>query len=125
MNIYFSFHPIPHGEWGEITILEIDHKQTLKTYVQMVCKFKCVHYGPIKKNQVLLFGRPYKVQSVRFLISKILRLVNFQAMNPKYVLALEPKVLQLEGSSFGNRLSISVLKSCRVPIEVCPPSRIS
>ena len=50
MNIYFSFHPIPHGEWGEITILEIDHKQTLKTYVQMVCKFKCVHYGPIKKK---------------------------------------------------------------------------
>ena len=48
--------------------------------------------------------------SVWFSNYKILRLVDFQALHPKFVLALEPKVFQLEGSSFGNRPSIHVQK---------------
>ena len=55
---------------------------------------------------------PSEVWSVPFLNSKILGLVNFQALDPKFHLALEPKVLKLEGSYFLNNPSIYVLKGC-------------
>ena len=43
---------------------------------------------------------------------KNLRVFNFQALDPKFVLALEPRVLELEGSSFGIRPYIYGLKEC-------------
>ena len=67
----------------------------------MVCKFK--------------FVRPFKVQSVPIQKSEIF---NFQALDPKFVLALEPRVLKLEGSSFGVRPSIYVWGA----IKKCPTS---
>ena len=36
--------------------------------------------------------------------------MDFQALDPKFVLTLEPKVWKLEGSSFGHKPSIYVLK---------------
>ena len=39
-----------------------------------------------------------------------MRFVDFQALDPKFQLALEPKVLKLEGPSFENMTSIYVLK---------------
>ena len=41
---------------------------------------------------------------------KNLRFFKVQALDPKFVLALEPRVLKLEDSSFGIRLYIYVLK---------------
>ena len=41
---------------------------------------------------------------------KNLSLFNLQALDPKFVLALEPRVLELEGSSFGISRYIYVLK---------------
>ena len=38
--------------------------------------------------------------------------IDFQALNPKFVMALEPKLLKLDGLSFGTRPSIYVLKGC-------------
>ena len=38
-----------------------------------------------------------------------LRLVGFPALDQKFVLALEPKIVRLEGSSFGNTPYIFVL----------------
>ena len=51
------------------------------------------------------------VQSVRFSNSITLRFFDFQALDPKFVLALEPKVLKVKGSSYGNKPSIYVRKS--------------
>ena len=45
-------------------------------------------------------------------MSKILRFIEFQALDLIFVLALEPKVLKLEGSSFEIRPSIYVLMGC-------------
>ena len=44
-----------------------------------------------------------EVRNVGFLNSKIVRLVDLLTLDPKYVLALDEKVLEPEGSSFGNR----------------------
>ena len=41
---------------------------------------------------------------------KNVKFVNFQDLGPKFVLALEPRVLKLMGSSFGIRLSIDAQK---------------
>ena len=43
---------------------------------------------------------------------KNLRHFNFQALGPKFVLSLEPRVLKVEGSFFGIRPSIYVLRGC-------------
>ena len=78
----------------------------------MVCKFKFVFYGHNEKKIVLyvLFGRPSEVQSIPFLNSAILRFIIYRlALAPKFVLALEPTVLKLEGLSFRIRHSIYVL----------------
>ena len=40
-----------------------------------------------------------------------MRLADFQALGPKYVLDLEQKDLKPDGSFFENRLSIYILKS--------------
>ena len=57
---------------------------------------------------------------------KILRFVDFQALGPKIHVALEPKVLKLEGSSFGKRPSIYVLKGWynETPIKVKVPRTV-
>ena len=43
---------------------------------------------------------------------KNLSLFNFEALDPKFILALEPRVLELKISSFGIRPYIYVLKGC-------------
>ena len=50
--------------------------------------------------------------SLKFEVSHLKNLghLNFQAMDLKFVLALKPRVLKLEGSTFGIRPSIHVLK---------------
>ena len=53
---------------------------------------------------------PLEVGSLPFLESKIYRSVHFQPLDPNFVWALEPTILKLEGSSFGNGPSIYVLK---------------
>ena len=57
----------------------------------------------------LNFDSPLKSKVSDFQIADIF--VDFQALDPKFHLALEPKVLKLEGSSFGNMLSIYILKN--------------
>ena len=66
----------------------------------------------LKKNIALYVPRinsdgPLKSEVSHF---KNLILINFQALDPKFVLALEHRVLKLEGSSFGNRPYICFLK---------------
>ena len=78
----------------------------------MVSKFKFVRYGHIKKKISALrasvkFWRPLEVGSLPF---QILRLTDFQARDPNFVLALELRVLKLEGSSYDIRPSIYILK---------------
>ena len=53
------------------------------------------------------FWRPLEVGSLPF---QILRLTDFQARDPNFVLALELRVCKLEGSSYDIRPSIYVLK---------------
>ena len=55
-------------------------------------------------------GAISEVRSVQFSKRKIFRLIDFQALDPKFHLALEPKVLKLKGSSFRYRSSIQILK---------------
>ena len=64
----------------------------------MVCKFKFVRYVP-RFNFTAL-------RSSNCPIFKQQNLVDFQALDPTFHLALEPKILKLESSSFGNRQSI-------------------
>ena len=52
----------------------------------------------------------YLAQAEHLDLSLVLRFVNFQDLDPKFHLVLEPKVLKLEGLSFGNMVSIFVLK---------------
>ena len=47
---------------------------------------------------------------LQFPNSKILSFVDFEALDPRFPIALEPKVLMLERLSFGNSPSICVLK---------------
>ena len=81
----------------------------------MVSKFKFVRYAHIKKKisallALVLFGQPSEVGNLPLSNSKILKLTDFQALDPNFVLALELKVLKLEGSSYGIRPSIYVLR---------------
>ena len=79
----------------------------------MVCKFKFVRYGHIKK--IALFGPWFNSESPvksNLFHLKILRFFNFQDMDPKLVLVLHPRVLKRGGSSLGIRPSIYVLKGC-------------
>ena len=57
------------------------------TDLKMVYKLKFVPYGQIKQRKIA----PY-------VLDKILRWVNLHAVDPKFVLDLEPKVLKLQGS---------------------------
>ena len=67
----------------------------LSTDLPMVCKFKFVCYGHIKK---VLYVPWFNFDS-----HLNLRFFNLQALDPKFVLALEPRILKLKGSSFGIR----------------------
>ena len=77
----------------------------------MVCKFKFIRYIHIKKKISALFNSdgPFKSKMSHF---KKLSLFNFQALDPNFVLAPEPRVWELEGSSFGMRPYIYVIKGC-------------
>ena len=58
------------------------------------------------KNLVLYVPRVYSADPLNSKVSNLqsfLRFIDFQALDTKFVLALEPKVLKLEGSSFGIR----------------------
>ena len=77
----------------------------LATDLVMVWKYKFVCYGHIKKKLALyvpLFNSdgPLKSKVSHF---KNMRFFNFQALDPNFVLALEPRVLKLEGSSYANQ----------------------
>ena len=51
------------------------------------------------------FGGPPKLKNSNFQKANL----DFDAQHPNFHLALKPKILKLEGSSFGNRSSIYVL----------------
>ena len=67
----------------------------------MVSKFKFVRYGHIKKKIALYMPRFYSdvcpKSEVSISNSKILRLTDFQGLDPNFVLALEAKFLKIEG----------------------------
>ena len=75
----------------------------------MVCKIKFVRYDHIKKLTLYVpwFNSDGPLKS-EVSISKI-ELFHFQALDPKFVLALKPIVLKQEGSSCGIGPSICVL----------------
>ena len=80
----------------------------------MVSKFKFELNGHNKKKLALCVPRfnsdgPPKSGASK---SKILRSIDFQALDPNFCQALEPNILDLEGSSYGNRPSIYALKGC-------------
>ena len=70
------------------------------TDLPMVCKFKFIHYS-LKCS----------------IFEKLpLSFADFQALDLKFHLALKPKVLELKGSSFGNKLSIYVMINHLKPV---------
>ena len=80
----------------------------------MVCKYKFVRYGHAKKKLVLYLPQFKSYGPLKSDMSHLKNLIlfNFQDLDSKFVLALKPRVLKLEGSSFGIRPIIYVLKGC-------------
>ena len=88
-------------------------KKVLVTHLQLVCKLNFVRYSHINEKKLALYvpwfnsDGPLKSKVSHL---KNLRFFKVQALDPKFVLALKPRVLKLEGSSYGIRPSIYVLK---------------
>ena len=64
----------------------------------MICKFKFVFYFHNNNNKLVLhmpwfnFWPPYEDWSFHFANSKILRMVDFHALDPKFILPFEQKI---------------------------------
>ena len=111
-----THNPIPHGSGGKNAfwhlISSIAHNPTEQVTCLWSLNSSLSTTVTLKKNQrsTCLGLILTALGSRESPIFKILRLTDFQALDPNFVLALELKVLKLEGSSYGIRPSIYVLK---------------